>query len=48
MSRLGREWERREEQRQQLLKQKVKCSVWSPDGEELPLIMSLFTAGTVQ
>ena len=48
MSRLGREWERREEQRQQLLKQKVQCSVESPDGEELPSITSLFTAGTVQ
>jgi len=27
MSRLGREWERREEQRQQLLKQKVSNNV---------------------
>ena len=27
MSRLGREWERREEQRQQLLKQKVTSGV---------------------
>ena len=48
MSRLGQEWERREEQRQQLLKQKVQWSVESPDGEELPSITSLFTAGTVQ
>ena len=36
MSRLGREWERREEQRQQLLKQKVtsySCR-WSQQREE--------------
>lgn len=33
MSRLGREWERREEQRQQLLKQKVQCS-WSHQMEK--------------